>query len=252
MDRRLLLFGAIGGALAACTPRAPRSTAPLTLFAAASLTDALTEIAAAYRAETGREIRPSFAASGALARQIEAGAPADVVLLADQKWMDRLARTGRIQPGARRDLVGNALVLIARPDTTITGDPIAWVAQDGRKLVIGDPDSVPAGAYARDWLRARGAWDRLQSHLATAADVRAVRTFVARGEADLGVVYRSDAVKADQVRVVAQPPADQQPSIRYPAAVVTGAQAGAAEFLAYLSGAKAQTVFRTWGFTALS
>ena len=115
-----------------------------------------------------------------------------------------------------------------------------------------DAYSVPAGAYARDWLRARGAWDRLQSHLATAADVRAVRTFVARGEADLGVVYRSDAVKADQVRVVAQPPADQQPSIRYPAAVVTGAQAGAAEFLAYLSGAKAQAVFRTWGFTALS
>lgn len=252
MDRRLLLFGAIGGALAACTPRAPRSAAPLTLFAAASLTDALTEIAAAYRAETGREIRPSFASSGALARQIEAGAPADVVLLADQKWMDRLAQTGRIQPGARRDLVGNALVVIARPDRTITGDPIVWVAQGGRKLVIGDPDSVPAGAYARDWLRARGAWDGLHSHLATAADVRAVRTFVARGEADLGVVYRSDAVKADQVRVVAQPPADQQPSIRYPAAVVAGAQAGAAEFLAYLSGAKAQAVFRTWGFTALS
>lgn len=217
------------------------------MFAAASLTDALESVAASYQRETGQAVRLSFAGSGAVARQVQSGAPADLVILADEPWMDRLEEAGRVQPGTRLDLLTNALVVIGA-DAPQVADPLAWVSDGDRKLVIGDPESVPAGAYARTWLQGIGRWDGLQPHLVTAADVRAARTFVERGEAALGVVYRSDAVGAQGVRVVLTPPAGQQPRIVYPAALLNDATPGADDFLAYLQGQSARAVFDAAGF----
>lgn len=218
------------------------------MFAAASLTDALESVAASYQRETGQAVRLSFAGSGAVARQVQSGAPADLVILADEPWMDRLQEAGRLRPGTRRDLLTNTLVVIAGADAPQVADPLAWVSDGDRKLVIGDPESVPAGAYARTWLQGIGRWDGLQPHLVTAADVRAARTFVERGEAALGVVYRSDAVGAQGVRVVLTPPPEQQPRIVYPAALLKDAQPDADAFLAYLQGPEARAAFETAGF----
>ena len=217
------------------------------MFAAASLTDALESVAASYQRETGQAVRLSFAGSGAVARQVQSGAPADLVILADEPWMDRLEEAGRVRPGTRLDLLTNALVVIGA-DAPQVADPLAWVSDGDRKLVIGAPESVPAGAYARTWLQGIGRWDGLQPHLVTAADVRAARTFVERGEAALGVVYRSDAVGAQGVRVVLTPPAGQQPRIVYPAALLNDAKPGADDFLAYLQGQSARAVFDAAGF----
>lgn len=220
------------------------------MFAAASLTDALESVAEAYERDTGRSVRLSFAGSGAVARQIQAGAPADLVILADEAWMDRLEQAGRLRAGTRRDLLSNALVVIAGEGSPDVADPLAWVVGGDRKLVIGDPDSVPAGAYARAWLQSLGRWETLQPHLVTAADVRAARTFVQRGEAALGVVYRSDAVGARGVRVMLTPPPEQQPRIVYPAALARDAASGADAFLSYLQGPEALAVFEAAGFGA--
>ncbi|QTC91095.1 molybdate ABC transporter substrate-binding protein [Brevundimonas goettingensis] len=247
----LLAAGLLAGV--ACSPApAPRPLPPVTVFAAASLTDALGELASVYAARTGQVVRLSFAASGQVARQVEAGAPADIVILADRPWMDRLAASGRIAPGSRLGLLGNRLVLVAAPDARIEGEPLDWLKRTGGKLVIGDPDSVPAGAYARDWLKKAGRWDELQSSLVTAADVRAVRSFVARGEAQLGVVYRSDATGFAGVRVVQEPPPAEQPEIVYPAALTPMASPAAPAFLRWLRTSEAGAVFRRHGFEPLS
>jgi molybdate transport system substrate-binding protein len=246
------LLGMLLTAAAACSSEPQDGVAPVTVFAAASLTDALTELAGLWRAKTGQEVRLSFAASGQIARQVEAGAPADMVILADETWMDRLAAAHRINLDSRLDLLGNRLVLIASPEARIEGDPLTWLKRTHGKLVIGDPDSVPAGAYARDWLKGRGQWDGLQSALVTAADVRAVRGFVARGEARLGVVYRSDATGVGTVRVVLEPPVAEQPAIVYPAAMIAGAPDASKSFLRWLPTAEAGAVFRRHGFEPLS
>jgi len=255
ISRRAALTAPLLGMLlvaSACSRAQEETAAPVTVFAAASLTDALTELAGIWRRKTGQTVRLSFAASGQIARQVEAGAPADVIILADTPWMDRLAAAHRINLDSRQDLLGNRLVLVAAPDARIEGDPLVWLKRTRGKLVIGDPDSVPAGAYARDWLKARGVWDGLQGSLVTAADVRAVRGFVARGEARLGVVYRSDTVGAAGVRVVEEPPASEQPRIVYPAAMRTGAPEASKSFLRWLPTVEAGAVFRRYGFEPLS
>ena len=212
------------------------------------MTDALGRVAADYEARTGQVVRLSFAASGVAAHQIQNGAPADVVILADPVWMDRLQAADAVAADSRVDLLSNSLVVIAASDAQVIGDPFAWLrATDGR-LAVGDPGSVPAGAYARTWLTKRGLWDGLQTRIVTAADVRAVRTFVQRGEAALGVVYKSDIVDAPSVRVVLEPPPSEQPPILYPAARVREAGAGADAFLTYLRGPEATAVFVRHGF----
>lgn len=252
VSRRFGLLILLLMALSGCSSPASKPASPITVFAAASLTDALGELAATYQKDTGLTVRLSFAATGQVARQIEAGAPADLVVLADEPWMDRLARLERIDPDSRVDLLGNRLVLVTSPDAILEGDPLVWLERTGGKLAIGDPDSVPAGAYARDWLKKRGVWDGLRSALVIAADVRAVRGFVARGEAQLGIVYRSDAAGYDQVKVVLEPAAEDQPKIVYPAALTTGAQPAAAAFLLWLRTPQAGAVFRRHGFELLS
>lgn len=242
-----MLTGLAATVLAACGPAAPlRPEESVTVFAAASLTDALTEIAADYERDGGSSVRLSFGASGALARQIEAGAPADVVILADPRWMDRLETSGRL--GVRRTtLLRNRLVVIAPAGSAQSADPFAALVGGGR-LAIGDPESVPAGAYARQWLVSASRWDAVNDRLAFATDVRAVRAFVARGEAALGIVYRSDAVGQDSVRIVLEPPAAEQPAILYPAATLAGSTTTGTAFLDYLASPPAAAVFQRLGF----
>jgi len=228
------------GLLAGCA--GPAAPAPLTLFAAVSLTDVLTELTARLTAETGRPVRTVFAGSGEVARQVEAGAPADLVILADTDWMDRLAVAGAIQSSTRIDLLTNSLVVIAPADR-----PTAAFEWRGR-IAMGDPDSVPAGRYARQMMQALGVWDDADLIRVTAADVRAVRAFVARGDVDLGVVYRSDALGFDAVRVVATPPPSVQPRIVYPGALTTHAVAGSDALIRFLRSDPARAVFRRHGF----
>lgn len=252
-SRRTVWASLLGGLfIAACSPSEKTPVAPVTVFAAASLTDALGEIATAYQRTSGQPVRLSFAASGAVAQQIQAGAPADVVILADTVWMDRLQAADRLAPGTRSDLLKNALVVIAPSDAPADADPLGALAASRGKLAIGDPASVPAGAYARTWLQTSGRWSGLQASLVTAADVRAVRTFVERGEAALGVVYRSDAIGADGVRIVVEPPEAEQPAIVYPVAATREAAGNAQAFLAFLTGPEARRIFIAHGFRTRS
>ena len=244
--RRLGLALLVALVVAACAPRP--ETQPVTVFAAASLTDVLGAIARDYQRETGQPIRLSFAGSGSVARQVEAGAPADVVVLADRPWMDRLQESGAVDPASRRDLIGNSLVVIAASDARIDGDPLDGLRRTGGRLAIGDPDSVPAGAYARQWLGVRDLWKAMQPSLVMAADVRAVLAFVARGEAQLGIVYASDALTTVAVRVVLTPAPAEQPLIVYPAALTPSASPAAARFLEHLGSPEAAARFRAYGF----
>jgi len=237
----------------AAPARAATAGAPL-VFAAASLTDVLTDIAASYQAARGAEVRLSFGASSQLARQIEAGAPADAFFAADEEWMDYLAARGLIDAASRIDLVGNRLVMIAPRDSRVEltlapGVSLTAALGDGR-LAVADPD-VPAGRYARAALGSLGAWQGVINRLARAENVRAALAFVARGETQLGIVYETDARLEPRVRVVAVFPADSHPPIRYPFALAAGASARAADFAAWLRGPSARAAFERAGFTAL-
>jgi molybdate transport system substrate-binding protein len=241
----------------ALTAAAPELTAaaPLVVFAAASLTDALQEADAAFSATNKMAVKESFAASSVLAKQIEAGAPADVFFSADQQWMDYLAQHDLLAPGSRHDVLGNALVLIAPADSTLRlkiarGFDLAG-ALGGGKLSTGDPDSVPAGLYARAALTQLGVWSQVQDHLVRAENVRAALAYVARGEAPLGIVYRTDAEAEKRVRVVDVFPADSHPPITYPLALTRRARADAARYVSFLEGATARGIFERYGFVVL-
>ncbi len=247
---RTLLCGAI--ALAAGAHAAP-PVAPLTVYAAASLGDALREVGAAYTQASGVPVRYSFAASSALARQIESGAPADVYFSADEQWMDYLAKRSLIVPASRRDVLGNRLVLVAPRDSTITlaiapGFALRTALGDGR-LATGDPDSVPAGRYARAALSHLGVWAEVEQRLVRADDVRGALHFVAIGEAPLGIVYETDARIEPRVRVVDVFPADSHLPITYPVALTPAAAPAARAFIEFLDGAAARVVFERYGFS---
>ncbi|MCL4219561.1 MAG: molybdate ABC transporter substrate-binding protein [Candidatus Hydrogenedentes bacterium] len=240
--------------LAGCGPMGAPS-GELTLFAAASTTDAVTEVAAAYRASTGTSVRINLAASSTLARQIEQGARADVFLSANEDWMDYLETRNNLESASRLDLLGNDLVLIAPSDAPFEfdfeTDGVLPEAFEGR-LALGDPAHVPGGLYARQALEHYGWWDALQDRLIPAMDVRAALYIVERGEAAAGVVYASDAVAADDSVVVAArfPEASYTP-IRYPAALCMGAGEEAQDFLAFLQSEEAGAVFARHGFVHL-
>ncbi|MCP5432039.1 MAG: molybdate ABC transporter substrate-binding protein [Alphaproteobacteria bacterium] len=231
----------------------PARAGEVSVFAAASLTDALEDVAEARPAEAGA-VRFSFASSSTLARQIEAGAPADLFLSADAQWMDYLDTRGLLAPGTRRNLLGNALVVVAPADSPVTElslDAESLAAALGEKgfLAVGDPDHVPAGIYAKEALESLGLWDGLATRLARADNVRAALVLVARGEAPLGIVYATDAKSSGEVKVVARFPAGSHTPIVYPAALVAGREsAEAAAFLAFLSGAQARAIFAARGF----
>lgn len=229
---------------------------PLTVFAAASLKESMDEAAAAYQRRTGIPVRVSYAASSALARQIEQGAPADVFFSADLEWMDYLQQRGKLDPAQRRNLLGNQLVLVAPKASTLKvnlGKPGSLAAAlDGRRLAIGQTSSVPAGKYARAALEKLGQWTEVQAKLAESESVRAALMLVARGEAPLGIVYLSDARAESAVRIVAAFPADSHAPIVYPVAALRGERNAAASALViWLASPEAGAIFQRRGFVLL-
>lgn len=239
------------------SPERPEPPKPeLLVFAAASLTEVLGELAQSYERRGGGRVRIAFAASSVLARQIEAGGKADVFLSADQQWMDYLADRRLIDAKTRRDLVGNRLVLIAPADSRVRlaiepGFDLAQALGDGR-LATGDPDTVPAGRYARAALTNLGVWQSVATRLVLAENVRAALTYVARGEAPLGIVYATDAQIGQKIRVVATFPDNSHDPITYPAAATASAVPDAAGFLAFLGSAAAAPVWKKFGFVELT
>jgi molybdate transport system substrate-binding protein len=253
---RRLLFAVALAFLAAA--HAPATAAErLVVFAAASTTDAVSEILARFEAETGVPAVASFASSSTLAKQIEQGAPADLYLSANVRWMDYLAQRGAIRAATRVDLLGNALVVVTARGSGFACDPgagcdLAQALGDGR-LAVGDPDHVPAGLYAEQALRALGQWEAVEPKLARASDVRGALALVARGEVPAGIVYATDAALLPDVETVATLPAGTHDPIVYPAALVANGphpQAGA--LLRFLVGSEARAIFARFGFAVVA
>jgi molybdate transport system substrate-binding protein len=228
----------------------------LTVFAAASMKNALDDVDAAYTAKTGIKIVASYAASSALAKQIEQGAPADIFASADTDWMDYAIGKKNINEPTRVNLLGNSIVLIAPKDSKIDnvaigpGFDLAKLVGDG-KIATADVKSVPVGKYAKASLEKLGAWDAAEPKFAMTENVRAALALVARGEAALGIVYSTDAKVEPGVKIVGTIPADSHPPIIYPVAATTTAKAEAADYLAFLRSSAAKTIFEKYGFKFL-
>jgi molybdate transport system substrate-binding protein len=259
MYRRM--FMAFAGALVAAAigiaSPAPAQADDIVVFAAASLKDALDAINADWQKATGKHATISYAASSALAKQIESGAPADVFISADLDWMNYVDEKKLVAEGTRRNLLSNSLVLIAPADSKAApvdvkaGFPLAKLL-DGGKLAMADPASVPAGKYGKAALTKLGVWDSVSGQLAAAENVRACLLLVARGEAPYGIVYKTDAAIEPKVKIVADFPADSVPPIVYPVGVTAASKnPDAKAFEAYLGSPAAQKEFDHFGFTVL-
>ncbi len=248
----------LGLALAlSMVPGLAQAQGSVVVFAAASLKNALDEIAATWSKDTGKPApKLSYAASSALARQMEQGAPADMFISADLDWMDYAAGKNLVKADTRFNLLGNKIVLIAPKETktatlAITGSDLAKALAGGR-LSMANVDAVPAGKYGKAALEKLGAWNAVKDSIAQAENVRAALLLVARGEAPLGIVYSTDAAAEPGVTTVATFPDDSHAPIIYPAALTKDAKnADAKAFLDFLRSAKARTVFEKQGFTVL-
>jgi len=252
MRRRFLL---LSPALALLSPRRLGAQEPVTVFAAASLTDALRELGRSWEARGNSAPRLSFAASSALARQIEQGAPADLFMSADEPWADYLAERGLLAEGTRSSPLGNALVLVAPADRARAVDLARGTDMlallGGGRLATGDPSNVPAGRYAREALTWMGQWDRIAPRLARADNVRSALLLVERGEAPLGIVYATDAMASPGVRVIGTFPPESHTAITYPFAL-TRRSAGnnrARALLEFLRGPEAAGAWQRFGFS---
>lgn len=223
----------------------------VSVFAAASLKTALDEVATTWHGQTGTRLLISYAGSSALARQIEAGAPVDIFISANEIWMDYLAEHGHIDANSRQDLLGNQLVLIAPAGSAPQAlDDSLPLALSHAPLAMALVAAVPAGIYGKAALVELGLWPLIADQVAQVDNVRAALALVALGEAALGVVYATDADAEPRVTVLAKFPADSHPAIRYPVARVTGStSANASEFLKYLTGPLAKQIFLRHGFT---
>ena len=228
----------------------------LTVFAAASMKNALDDIDAAFTAKTGVKVNASYAASSALAKQIEQGAPADIFVSADTDWMDYAVGKKTINEPTRVNLLGNSIVLIAPKDSKVDsvtigpGFDLAKLAGDGR-IATGDVKAVPVGKYAKAALEKLGAWQAAEPKFAMAESVRAALTLVARGEAVLGIVYSTDAKVEPGVKIVGTFPADSHPAIIYPVAATATAKGETAAYLDFLRSQAAKTVLEKYGFIYL-
>jgi molybdate transport system substrate-binding protein len=228
----------------------------LTVFAAASLKNALDDVDGAFTKKTGVSVSASYAGSSTLARQIEQGAQADVFVSADVDWMDYVAKKNLVQTGTRRDLLTNRLALVAPKDSTVKltigrDMPLAQTLGSS-KLVMANLD-VPAGRYGKAALTFLGVWPSVQDKVAFGENVRAALQFVSRGEAALGIVYDTDAMVDPNVRIVDLFPEDSHPKIVYPAAVIAGSKSpSAGPYVTFLSSAEAGAIFRKYGFKLLS
>ena len=229
----------------------------VTMFAAASMKNAIDDINAAFTKATGVRVVTSLAASSALAKQIEQGAPAEVFISADQESMDYGAQKQAVQDKSRIGLLGNRLVLIAPADSAVgnvaivPGVDLAALAGNGR-ITIGDVRAVPVGRYAQAALQKLGIWDSVQPKLAMVENVRVALSLVARGEAPLGIVYETDARAEPKVKVIGSFPADSHPMIVYPAALTAAATPRAAAYLEFLQSPAARAIFEQRGFIFLA
>jgi molybdate transport system substrate-binding protein len=256
MNRLAGIVAAFVLVLASAASPASAQEKTLTVFAAASMKNALDDIDAAYTAKTGVKVNASYAASSALAKQIEQGAPADVFVSADTDWMDYAIKQKNINEATRVNLLGNSIVLIAAKDSKIDnvnigpGFDLAKLAGDGR-IATGDVKAVPVGKYAKAALEKLGAWQAAEPKFAMAESVRAALTLVARGEAVLGIVYSTDAKVEPGVKIVGTFPADTHPPIIYPVAATTTAKPETAEYLNFLKSSTAKTILEKYGFRYL-
>ncbi|BBO86494.1 molybdate ABC transporter substrate-binding protein [Desulfosarcina ovata subsp. sediminis] len=243
----MMVLGALAGPVAAADD--------VVVFAAASTTNAVTEIGDLFEARGLGTVKTSFASSSTLAKQIASGAPADVYLSANKKWMDFLAEKDAVDKAGRFDLLGNSIVMIAPQDSPVKTieikagmDLAGMLGKDGR-LSMGDPDHVPAGMYGKKAMQKLGLWDQVKDRVAPMKDVRAALVLVERAEAPLGQVYATDAAISKKVRVVGTFPADSHPPIVYPVAAVAGGKAdAAAAFMTFLKSSEARAVFEKYGF----
>ena len=229
----------------------PLLAAEITVFAAASLTDSLREIAANYAQTTGDTVRFNFAASNTLAQQIQAGAPADIFFSADKAKMDALTTAGLIASDTRKDLLGNTLVIITPLDGPAISRAKDLTNPTIKHLSLGDPRAVPAGVYAKAYLEKAGLWAALQAKVVPAESVRTALAVVESGNAQAGIVYKTDAAISKKVKVALEIPAADTPQIIYPAAVVKDSRhaAAARKFLGYLAERTATECFRKFGFS---
>jgi molybdate transport system substrate-binding protein len=228
--------------------------ADVTVFAAASLKTALDDAIKLYEAKTGQKVVASYAASSALAKQIESGAPADLFFSADLDWMDYLEKKNLINFPSRHTLLGNTLVLVAPKASTVSltiekNFPLLQALGPDGKLAMASVDSVPAGKYGKAALSSLGVWDEVAPRVAQAENVRAALAFVANGEVPLGVVYGTDARSEPAVRVVGIFPAESHPKILYPVALLASAKPEARMFLDFLLSSEAAPAFEAQGFT---
>jgi molybdate transport system substrate-binding protein len=254
MIKRRVLLGVIAVLATMGLARAADAPRPVTVFAAASLQNAMKDVGAAYAKTGGTPVTFSFAGSSTLARQIEQGAPADLFVSADPDWMNDVEKHGLIQPGSRKDILTNHLALVAPKDSTIRLKIAPWFpllqALGGGKLAMADV-AVPAGIYGKAALENLHVWTQVEGQVARAENVRGALNFVARGEAPLGIVYDTDAMIEPGVKIVGLFPDDSHPPILYPAALVKGAGPGAAEFLRFVEGPEAKAIFEHYGFRRL-
>jgi molybdate transport system substrate-binding protein len=247
-----VLIGVLGASLAPSIARADE----IVVFAAASLKEALDEAVGVYCSQSGDTAKISYAASSALARQIENGAPADIFVSADLDWMDYLQQRNLIQPAKRKNWLGNRLVIAAPADAGVTldikpGFDLAGALKGGH-LAMADPDSVPAGKYGKAALQKLGVWSSVEGAVVRAENVRAALLFVSRHEVPLGIVYATDVAADSAVKVAGVFPEDTHPPIIYPIALTASSkQAGAAHLLEFLESPAARPSFEKRGFTVL-
>jgi len=252
MIRRILavLFIALGNPAAVAQE-------PTLIFAAASLKNALDEVNAVYDRQTKMRTVASYAASSALAKQIEAGAPAQVFVSADLDWMDYVEKKKLIQSATRRNLLTNRLVLIAPADSKVQASiapnfPLAQLLGPDGRLALGDPQHVPAGKYAKAALERLGVWDSVAQRIAASDNVRAALALVARGEAPLGIVYETDAIAEPRTHIVATFDPALHPPVVYPVALTQNAMGAAAlQYVEFLASPQARAIFEKHGFTPL-
>jgi molybdate transport system substrate-binding protein len=257
LERRSFLAAGVAAiALAAVPCAAQAQNRSITVFAAASMKNALDDVDAAFSKQSGIQVVASYDASSALMKQIEGGAPADVFVSADLKWMDYGSQKNLIKNDTRVNLLGNALVLIASKTSNIDhvdivpGFDLAKLAGDGR-IATGDVQAVPVGIYAKAALEKLGVWAAVEPKMAMAANVRAALILVARGEAPLGIVYATDARVEPGVKVVGVFPESSHDPIIYPVAATVNAKPDVAPYLAFLRSPAAKTIFESYGFTVL-
>ena len=228
------------------------SAADLTVYAAASLTDAMKEIGPAYEKESGDKLQFNFGASNMLARQIEEGAPADLFFSADEAKMDALEKKDLLLPGTRRSLLSNLLVIVVPADASAAPKSAADLTKpEFRKLALAEPQTVPAGIYAREYLQKLGLWDAVKEKVVPTENVRAALAAVESGNVEAGIVYKTDSLISKKVKIAVEVPAAEGPKISYPVAVQRSSKQPdrARKFAEYLAGPMARSVFEKFGFT---